>query len=60
MEKGEQTEISWQDELLDYVDDSFEKQVLNVAIDELNPEGILRSVKELIREKLYEDQKPGN
>ena len=44
MENWEQNEISWQDELLDYVDDSFEKQVLYVAINELDPEGILRSV----------------
>ena len=60
MRNGKQTEISWKDELLDYIDDDFEKQVLNAAIDELNPEGILRSVKEIIREKLYEDQKSEN
>ena len=57
MEKVKLTEPSWQDELLDYIEDDFEKQVLNVAIDELNPEGILESVKEIIREKLHEDKK---
>lgn len=57
MEKKESVETSWQNELLDYIDDDFEKQVLKVAIKELTPEGILQSVKEIIREKLHEDNK---
>jgi len=60
MENGKPTEISWQDELLDYIDDDFEKQVLKVAIENLNPESILRNVKEILREKLYEDKKAEN
>ena len=53
-------EATWQDELLDYIDDDFEKQVLKIAMDNMNPEGILLSVKEILRENLYEDQKPEN
>lgn len=51
-------EATLQDELLDYIDDDFEKQVLKIAMDNMNPEGILLSVKEILRENLYEDQKP--
>ena len=51
------TEPSWQDELLDFIDDDFEKQVLTVAIEKGNPESILQSVKEILREKLHEDKK---
>ena len=47
-------------ELLDYIDDDFEKQVLKVAMEERSPEDILRSVKEILREKIYEDKKAEN
>jgi len=57
MENEQPTETSWQDELLDYIDDDFEKKVLNVAMKEKNPGDILLSVKEIIREKLHEDKK---
>ena len=57
MEKGKPPETSWRNELMDYLHDDFEKQVLKVAIDEMNPEGILQSIKEIIREKLHEDKK---
>lgn len=57
MEKGKPTGSSWWNELMDYLHDDFERQVLKVAIDEMNPEGILQSVKEIIREKLHEDKK---
>ena len=57
MEKGKPSETSWRNELMDYIHDDFEKQVLKIAIDEMNPEGILQSAKEIIREKLHEDKK---
>ena len=57
MKNGKSSETSWRNELMDYMDDDFEKQVLKVAIDEIDPERILQSVKEIIREKLYEDKK---
>ncbi len=60
MEKGKPSETSWRNELMDYIHDDFEKQVLKVAIDEIDPEEILQSVKEIIREKLHEDKKSEN
>jgi len=42
---------------MDFIDDDFEKEVLKVAIKEANQEGILLSVKEMVREKLHEDKK---
>ena len=57
MQDKETTENSWQHDLMDHIDNDFEKQVLKVAIAEMNPEGILQSVKEIIREKLHEDKK---
>ena len=50
MKNEETTENSWQHDLMDHIDNDFEKQVLKVAIAEMNPEGILQSVKEIIRE----------
>jgi len=57
MENSKSEKTSWQNELMDFIDDGFEKEVLKVAIKELNPEGILLSVKEIVREKLHEDKK---
>jgi hypothetical protein len=57
MEKGKLTETSWQNELMDYIHDDFENQILKIAIDKIDPEGILQSVKEIIKEKLHEDKK---
>jgi len=41
---------------MDFIDDDFEKEVLEIAIKETNPERILQSVKEIIRERLHEDK----
>jgi hypothetical protein len=51
---------TWKDDLLDYIDDDFERLVLKIALDDPNPDGILLRVKEILREKLYENQKPKN
>ncbi|MGV7223185.1 MAG: hypothetical protein ACQ9MH_16850 [Nitrospinales bacterium] len=50
-------EISWQNELYEFIDDEFEKQVLAAAIREMNPDSILQNVREIIRDKLHEDTK---
>jgi hypothetical protein len=60
MDNSQSIEISWQHELLNYIDDDFEKQVLKIAMEERSPEDILRNIKEILREKLYEDQKSEN
>lgn len=52
--------VPWQEELLKYVNDDFENEVLKITMEELNPDRILQRVKELIREKLHEDKKPEN
>jgi len=57
MDINNTTKPSWQDELLEFIEDDFEKQVLTVAMDKMNPESILQSVKEILREKLHEDKK---
>jgi len=57
MDINNTTKPSWQDELLEFIEDDFEKQVLAVAMDKMNPESILQSVKEILREKLHEDKK---
>ena len=53
-------EIQWQNELFEYVTDDFEKKVIEVAIKEKNPDGILQSVREIIREKLHENKQAKN
>jgi len=56
VEKSYSVEDSLKRELLDFIEDDFEKKVLTVAINEPNPEEILKAVKELIREKLRENK----
>jgi 5,10-methenyltetrahydromethanopterin hydrogenase len=55
MTNPEPFDVPWQNELYEFIDDEFEKQVLAVAIREMNPESILQNVREIIREKLHED-----
>ena len=57
MKDSEPFDIQWQNELYEFIDDEFEKQVLAVAIKEMNPDAILQSVREIIRDKLHEDKK---
>ena len=57
MQNNKSKENSWRDELMDFIDDGFEREVLKIAIKEPNPERILLSVKEMVREKLHEDKK---
>jgi len=57
MENDKSKETSWQDELMGFVNDEFEQEVLKVAIKEQDPEGILLRVKENIRERLHENKK---
>ena len=52
--------FSFQDELFQFIDDDFEKQVLQVSIRETNPDTILIKIKEIIREKLDENKKSKN
>ena len=49
--------FSFQDELLQFVDDDFEKRVLQITFEEISPDTILQRIKEIIREKLNEDKK---
>jgi len=52
--------FSFQDELFQFIDDDFEKQVLQVSIEETDPDTILKKIKEIIREKLNENKKSKN
>lgn len=60
MKDSEIFDIQWQNELYEFIDDEFEKQVLAVAIKEMNPDSILQRVREIIRDKLHEDTKSEN
>ena len=57
MAEAQPPELQWQHELFEYITDDFEKKVLEVAIKEKNPEGILQYVREIIRVNLHEDKK---
>lgn len=60
MTDTEPFDVPWQNELFEFIDDEFEKQVLAIAIREMNPDSILQNVREIIREKLHEDTESKN
>lgn len=57
MENDKSKKTSWQDKLMEFVNDEFEQEVLEIAIKEQDPEGILLRVEKNIRERLDEDKK---
>jgi len=60
MKDSEPFDIQWQNELYEFIDDEFEKQVLAVVIKEMNPDAILQGVREIIRDKLHENTESEN
>jgi len=48
--------FSYQDELYQFIDNEFERKVLQTSIEEMNPDSILQKIKEIIREKLNENK----